>query len=57
MPGWPQWLLGEGLAPSRYVVSQGTAMGRAGRIRIERQDDEIWVGGAVAVCIEGRLQL
>jgi predicted PhzF superfamily epimerase YddE/YHI9 len=52
-----QWLLGEGLAPGRYVVSQGTAMGRAGRIRIERQDDEIWVGGAVAVCIEGRLQL
>ncbi|MEG8234746.1 PhzF family phenazine biosynthesis protein [Pseudomonas orientalis] len=55
--GLAQWLLSEGLAPERYVVSQGTAMGRAGRIRIERQGDEIWVGGAVAVCIEGRLQL
>ena len=55
--GIAQWLLGEGLAPERYVVSQGTAMGRAGRIRVERQGDEIWVGGAVAVCIEGRLQL
>lgn len=55
--GVAQWLLSEGLAPERYVVSQGTAMGRAGRIRIERQGDEIWVGGAVAVCIEGRLQL
>ena len=55
--GLAQWLLIEGLAPERYVVSQGTAMGRAGRIRIERQGDEIWVGGAVAVCIEGRLQL
>lgn len=55
--GVAQWLLAEGLAPDRYVVSQGTAMGRAGRIRIERQGDEIWVGGAVAVCIEGRLQL
>lgn len=55
--GVAQWLLAEGLAPSRYVVSQGTAMGRAGRIHIERQGDEIWVGGAVALCIEGRLQL
>ncbi|AZE88632.1 PhzF family phenazine biosynthesis protein [Pseudomonas orientalis] len=55
--GLAQWLFSEGLAPERYVVSQGTAMGRAGRIRIERQGDEIWVGAAVAVCIEGRLQL
>ncbi len=55
--GVAQWLLGEGLAPERYVVSQGTAMGRAGRIHIERQGEEIWVGGAVAVCIEGRLRL
>ena len=55
--GVAQWLLGEGLAPERYVVSQGTAIGRAGRIRVERQGEEIWIGGAVAVCIEGRLQL
>ncbi|AOE67258.1 phenazine biosynthesis protein PhzF [Pseudomonas fluorescens] len=55
--GIAQWLLSERLAPERYVVSQGTAIGRAGRIHIERQGDEIWVGGAVAVCIEGRLQL
>jgi len=55
--GVAQWLLGEGLAPSRYVVSQGTAMGRAGRIRVEQHGEEIWVGGAVAVCIDGRLQL
>jgi len=50
-------LLGEGLAPSRYVVSQGTAMGRAGRIHVEQSGEEIWVGGAVAVCIDGRVQL
>ena len=55
--GLAQWLRGEGLAPRRYVVSQGTAMGRAGRIRVEQQGDEIWIGGAVAVCIEGRLRL
>ncbi|MGE1156583.1 PhzF family phenazine biosynthesis protein [Pseudomonas kitaguniensis] len=55
--GVAQWLLAEGLAPEAYVVSQGTAIGRAGRIRVERQGDDIWIGGAVAVCIEGRLQL
>ncbi|MEX5549851.1 PhzF family phenazine biosynthesis protein [Pseudomonas pergaminensis] len=55
--GLAQWLLGEGLAPERYVVSQGTAIGRAGRIHVERQGNEIWVGGAVAVCIDGRVQL
>ncbi|MCF5170778.1 PhzF family phenazine biosynthesis protein [Pseudomonas canadensis] len=55
--GVAQWLLAEGLAPECYVVSQGTAIGRAGRIRVEREGDEIWVGGAVAVCIEGQLQL
>lgn len=30
MLGQVQWLIGEGLAPSCYVASQGTAMGRAG---------------------------
>ncbi|MFC6299904.1 PhzF family phenazine biosynthesis isomerase [Pseudomonas sp. CCM 7893] len=55
--GVAQWLLGEGLAPNRYVVSQGTAMGRAGRIRVERQGEEIWIGGAVSVCIDGQLTL
>ncbi|WP_439862663.1 PhzF family phenazine biosynthesis protein [Pseudomonas antarctica] len=55
--GVAQWLLAEGLAPDRYVVSQGTAIGRAGRIHVERQGDEIWIGGAVAVCIEGHVQL
>lgn len=52
-----QWLLGAGLAPSEYVVSQGTAIGRAGRIRVQQQGDEIWIGGAVSLCIEGRLSL
>ncbi|WP_338724787.1 PhzF family phenazine biosynthesis protein [Pseudomonas tolaasii] len=55
--GFAQWLLAQGLAPDRYVVSQGTAIGRAGRLHVERQGDEIWIGGAVAMCIEGRVQL
>ncbi|MFJ2537285.1 PhzF family phenazine biosynthesis protein [Pseudomonas sp. NPDC087614] len=55
--GIAQWLLGEGMAPDAYTVSQGLSMGRAGRIRISRLGDEIWVGGAVVTCIAGQLTL
>lgn len=55
-----QWWIGSGLAPARYGVSQGTALGRAGRVHIERDAADpgtIWVGGACVTCIEGRVQL
>ena len=53
-----QWLIGAGLAPDRYVASQGTAMGRAGRVHIERDTSgTIWVGGASVTCISGEVQL
>lgn len=52
-----QWLIGDGLAPARYVAAQGTAMGRAGRVFIERSGDDVWVGGHVAGCIDGRVRL
>ncbi|AIS13744.1 phenazine biosynthesis protein PhzF [Pseudomonas chlororaphis subsp. aurantiaca] len=55
--GIAQWLLGAGLAPESYVVSQGLSMGRAGRIQVERLDDEIWIGGSAVTCIEGSLTL
>lgn len=51
-----QWLIGAGLAPDRYVAAQGTAMGRAGRVHIERDaDGTIWVGGASVTCISGQV--
>ncbi|MDP2016135.1 PhzF family phenazine biosynthesis protein [Hydrogenophaga sp.] len=53
-----QWLIGAGLAPERYVASQGTAMGRAGRVHIERDAaGTIWVGGASVTCISGQVML
>lgn len=53
-----QWLIGAGLAPDRYVAAQGTAMGRAGRVHIERDaDGTIWVGGASVSCISGQVVL
>ena len=49
-----QWLIGEGLAPTRYLVAQGECLGRAGRVYI-RQDaqGQVWVGGHTVTCIEG----
>ena len=52
-----QWLIGAGLAPSSYVASQGTVLGRAGRVFIEFADRDIWVGGNVVTCVEGVLTL
>ena len=42
-----QWLIGASLAPSQYVASQGTALGRAGRVHVQREGADVWIGGAV----------
>lgn len=55
--GIAQWLLGAGLAPASYVVSQGLSMGRAGRIQVDRIGDDVWIGGAAVTCIDGSLRL
>jgi PhzF family phenazine biosynthesis protein len=52
-----QWLIGAGIAPPAYVAAQGTALGRAGRVHVEQQGDDIWIGGDVAACIEGTVDL
>jgi len=55
--GLAQWLIGSGRAPMSYVASQGTALGRAGRVHVDRDGDDIWIGGHSVVCIEGTLTL
>lgn len=56
--GIAQWLIGAGLAPERYVASQGTVLGRAGRVYLERDGTgQVWVGGAVVTCAEGQVRL
>lgn len=52
-----QWLIGGGLAPSAYIASQGTALGRAGRVHIQRDGDDIWVGGNTATVVNGTIDL
>jgi PhzF family phenazine biosynthesis protein len=55
--GLAQWLIGAGLAPSRYIASQGTVLGRKGRLHVEQDGSQIWIGGAVTTCIAGTLTL
>jgi PhzF family phenazine biosynthesis protein len=51
--GLAQWLIGTGIAADSYVARQGTVLGRAGKVFIDRIGDDIWVGGEVVRCIEG----
>ena len=51
------WLMQTGVAPERYLASQGTRLGRQGRVRIWREGGAIWVGGRVAACISGTVRL
>jgi len=47
-----QWLAGDRL-PTAYVASQGTALGRRGRVHVEKDGDTVWVGGDAATTIKG----
>jgi PhzF family phenazine biosynthesis protein len=55
--GLAQWLIGTGVAPPTYVASQGTALGRMGRVHVEKDGAATWIGGAVTTCITGALAL
>ncbi|HUG26124.1 PhzF family phenazine biosynthesis protein [Piscinibacter sp.] len=52
-----QWLIGEGIAPERYVAAQGTCLDRSGRVHIARDGDTVWVGGHSVSCIRGTVAL
>jgi PhzF family phenazine biosynthesis protein len=52
------WLLRTGRVTAPYVASQGTPIGRVGRVHISRDAaGTIWVGGATATCISGEAEL
>jgi PhzF family phenazine biosynthesis protein len=55
--GLAQWLIETGVAPSTYVASQGTVLGRMGRVHVEQDGRETWIGGAVTTCIAGTVSL
>ncbi|SMH47047.1 phenazine biosynthesis protein PhzF family [Rathayibacter oskolensis] len=55
--GIAQWLIGAGLAPEQYVAAQGAALGRAGRVHVERVGEDVWIGGATTTLIDGVVRL
>lgn len=55
--GIAQWLIGSGRAPESYVAAQGTRRGRRGRVHVDSDGDDIWVGGDTVVGITGTVDL
>jgi predicted PhzF superfamily epimerase YddE/YHI9 len=53
-----EWLLRTGRATAPYVASQGTVLGRSGRVHVSQDDDgTIWVGGGTVTCVSGEVEL
>ena len=53
-----EWLLRTGRATAPYTASQGTALGRAGRVHITVDDTgTIWTGGGTVSCVVGHVDL
>ncbi len=51
--GLATWLVGSGRAPNSYVASQGTALGRAGRVHVDKIGNDIWIGGDTNTIVKG----
>jgi PhzF family phenazine biosynthesis protein len=53
-----EWLVGSGRATLPYVVSQGRALGRRGRLHLSAgEDGAIWVAGRTVTCVAGEVDL
>ena len=52
------WLLRTGRLQAPYVASQGTAVGREGRVHVDQDaDGTVWVGGDAVTCISGEVEI
>ncbi len=52
------WLLATGRARAPYTASQGTVLGRRGRVHISSDGDgTIWIGGGAVTCVTGDVAL
>jgi PhzF family phenazine biosynthesis protein len=53
-----QWLISSGRFNAPYLVSQGTAIGYSGVVKVVVDDSQVvWVGGNVATCISGEVDI
>jgi PhzF family phenazine biosynthesis protein len=55
--GLAQWLIGSAMAQANYVASQGTVLGRAGRVHVDQVGADIWIGGDCVPCVHGTVTL
>ena len=52
------WLLSSGRASAPYVASQGTVLGRSGRVAVSPDaEGTIWVAGKTVTCVTGEVEL
>jgi PhzF family phenazine biosynthesis protein len=52
------WLIRTGRVSAPYVASQGTALGREGRVHVSHDPDgTVWVGGGTVTCIVGEVDV
>jgi PhzF family phenazine biosynthesis protein len=52
------WLTRTGRATPPYVVTQGRALGRDGRVHVTLDDAvTIWIGGDAVTCVQGEVDL
>jgi len=53
-----QWLMAEGLAPTRYTATQGTCLGRHGQVYLHKDPTgQVWVAGETVSCVDGTVCL
>jgi PhzF family phenazine biosynthesis protein len=53
-----QWLIADGLAPTSYIATQGTRLGRHGQVFVSQDTQgQVWVGGDVVTCVDGVVSL
>ncbi|MCH1490206.1 MAG: PhzF family phenazine biosynthesis protein [Ilumatobacteraceae bacterium] len=53
-----QWMIASGRCSAPYQVCQGRAVGRNGVVSIDVDEGgDVWVGGNVAVCVSGEVDL
>jgi PhzF family phenazine biosynthesis protein len=56
--GLALWLLRTGRLRAPYVASQGTALGRAGRVHVDQDAERaVWVGGDAVTCVRGEIEI
>jgi PhzF family phenazine biosynthesis protein len=53
-----QWLMADGVLPTRYQATQGQALGRDGQVFLSQDaQGQVWVGGDVVRCVSGEVWL